>query len=213
MSTQTGAALRAAVRRLPLAALLFAAAAQAQYKIVGPDGKVTYTDRPPASVPAERVVPMSRGAADESSSNAALPLELRQVASRYPVTLYTAANCAPCDTGRQLLQQRGIPYAERTASTTEDTQALERLSGGREVPVLTIGGQVLRGLQSDSWNSYLDAAGYPRESKLPAGYRQPPATALVPPPTAPARSQPIQVLPAGPEMRPTPQTSPEGIRF
>src|SRR5690606_29212363 len=139
MSTPTGAALRAAVRSLPLAALLFAAAAHAQYKIVGPDGRVTYTDRPPASVPAERVVPMSRSGAEEASADAALPLELRQVASRYPVTLYTAVNCAPCDTGRQLLSQRGIPYAERTVSTTEDTQALERLSGGREVPVLTIG--------------------------------------------------------------------------
>lgn len=212
MSTPTGATLRAAVRRLPLAALLLAAAAQAQYKIVGPDGRITYTDRPPPAAQGERVVPLSR-IGEEPSGSAALPLELRQVAARYPVTLYTAADCAPCDTGRQLLRERGIPYAERTASTAEDSLALERLSGGREVPVLTIGGQVLRGLQTDSWNSYLDAAGYPRESKLPAGYRQPPATALVPPPTAPARSQPIVVLPSGPEMRPTPQTSPEGIRF
>ena len=37
----------------------------------------------------------------------ALPFELRQAASRYPVTLYTAATCIPCDNGRQMLQQRG----------------------------------------------------------------------------------------------------------
>ncbi len=209
MTTPIGAAVRA----LPLAALLFAAAAQAQYKIVGPDGRVTYTDRPPAAAQGERVAPMGRVAAEASGSSAALPLELRQAASRYPVTLYTAANCVPCDTGRQLLNQRGIPFAERVASTVEDSQALERLSGGREVPVLTIGGQMLRGLQSESWNSYLDAAGYPRVSKLPATYRQPAAAPLVPPPTTEAQTQPIVVLPAGPEMRPTPQTSPEGIRF
>ena len=38
------------------------------------------------------------------------------------------------------------------------------------MPVLAIGGQQLKGLTPDTWNSYLDLAGYPRESRLPAGY-------------------------------------------
>ncbi len=203
----------AAVRALPLAALLFAAAAQAQYKIVGPDGRVTYTDRPPATEPGERVTPLGSAARTDSGSTA-LPQELREAANRYPVTLYTTANCAPCDTGRALLRERGIPYSERVAVTVEDSAALQRLTGGREVPVLTVGAQVLNGLQADNWNAYLDAAGYPRESRLPATYRQPPAEPLVQPAAAVPATPAAPVLPAGPDMRPTPQTtSPEGIRF
>ena len=53
----------------------------------------------------------------------------------------------------------------------EDSQALEKLSGGRDAPTLAIGGQIVRGMSADLWNSYLDAAGYPRESKLPASYQ------------------------------------------
>ena len=52
----------------------------------------------------------------------------------------------------------------------EDSDALQKLTGGREMPVLAIGGQQLKGLTPDTWNSYLDLAGYPRESRLPAGY-------------------------------------------
>ncbi|TAG29021.1 MAG: glutaredoxin family protein, partial [Verrucomicrobia bacterium] len=74
-----------------------------------------------------------------SGGDPSLPLELRQAAARYPVTLYTAADCPPCDSGRKLLQQRGIPYSERRVTSDEDAQALERLVGGRTVPSLTIG--------------------------------------------------------------------------
>ena len=65
--------------------------------------------------------------------------------------------------------QRGVPYAEKRVSTEEDIQALERLIGGRSVPGATIGPQVLRGLNMADWVAYLDAAGYPRESRLPRG--------------------------------------------
>ncbi|CAN5706931.1 hypothetical protein BH11PSE8_BH11PSE8_03610 [soil metagenome] len=154
-----------------LIGLLLAAAlpALAQYKVVGPDGKVTYTDRPPITTDA-KITSLKGGGAP--LADVALPLELRQPASRYPVTLYTMTGaCEPCDAARNLLRQRGIPYAERQVLGPEDNEALERLSGGRDVPTLTIGSQTLRGLAPGVWRSYLDAAGYPRESRLPANYR------------------------------------------
>jgi hypothetical protein len=43
---------------------------------------------------------------------------------------------------------------------------------------VTIGAQVVRGMSAESWTSYLDAAGYPKESKLPASYQFPAATPL-----------------------------------
>jgi glutaredoxin len=104
---------------------------------------------------------------------------LRPVVARYPVTLYVTTNaCEPCNAARQLLRQRGVPFSEKLVTTPEDGDALERLSGGRDAPTLTVGSQTLRGLASDLWSSYLDAAGYPRESRLPSNYQYPAATPL-----------------------------------
>ena len=167
--------------RLAAMALLAAALpANALYKVVGPDGKVTYTDRPPAAVAgtSSRVTPMATAAAPPATE-ATLPTELRQAAARYPVTLYVVPNCAPCDSARTLLRQRGVPYAEKIVVTEDDAEALQRLAGTRDAPTLTVGSQPLRGLLADTWHAYLDSAGYPRESRLPAGFRFSAATPLV----------------------------------
>ena len=63
------------------AALLLAVAlpASALYKVVGPDGKVTYTDRPPPAAATglpSRVTPMAPAAAPPAAA-LALPTELR----------------------------------------------------------------------------------------------------------------------------------------
>ena len=159
---------------LPLASL-------AQFKVVGPDGKVTYTDRPPpkAAGKVSATAGGSSGAAGAAATPMAnLPLELRQAVGRYPVTLYVLASCDGCEASRQYLKQRGIPYTEKRVGES-DGEVLQRITGGREIPALTIGGQVLRGYSADNWASYLDAAGYPRESRLPANYVAPAPTPLV----------------------------------
>lgn len=210
---------------LLLAALLFAAGpASAQYKVVGPDGSVTYTDRPPVTTttsPAKVTSLNRRGApaAEAAGESSELPFELRQVAARYPVTLYTTAECAPCDSARTLLQQRGVPYSERRIATEDDAAVLERVSGGRTVPAVTIGGQALRGLTPGDWTAYLDAAGYPRESRLPRSWKAATAT-----PAAGERSGPSRAIAATPpvpvqtpapegEGEPAPPSATPGIRF
>ena len=117
--------------------------AGAQYKVVGADGSITYTDRP-APPPGSQVQTLRAGTPVPGGNRAPLPAELRTPAGRFPVTLYTSADCAPCDAARQLLQQRGIPYAERTVGNEDDVAALQRLTGGRTVPALMVGGQALR---------------------------------------------------------------------
>jgi glutaredoxin len=203
---------------LPLLAIALAAPAQAQYKVVGPDGKITYTDRPPAAAEGKATAIGARTA--PPAADVALPLELRQATQRYPATLYvTTGACEPCDGARQLLRQRGVPFAEKQIVTAEDSEALERLTGARDAPTLTLGAQTLRGLANEVWNSYLDAAGYPRESRLPANYQYPPATPLterreatrVAPPAAPTR-QAARAEPAPAPAAP-PAPAPGGIRF
>ncbi|MDE2161313.1 MAG: glutaredoxin family protein, partial [Burkholderiales bacterium] len=172
-------------RRLPLPQLLLAAllalpaaAALAQYKVVNPDGSISYTDRPPADANL-RVTPMHDGTITAPSNGPELPAELRKPVQDYPVTLYTTADCPPCDSGRQLLQRRGIPYSERLIATDADARALDAAVGGRTLPALAIGNQALRGLNEGDWNTYLDAAGYPRTSKLPPNWPLPRATPMV----------------------------------
>ncbi|MBX3601053.1 MAG: glutaredoxin family protein [Rubrivivax sp.] len=200
------ATVRGAAKALGAALLVLGALpASALYKVVQPDGSVTYTDRPPATGNA-RVTPLGRNL-EPVAAEPAMPLELRQAAQRYPVTLYTAPDCTPCDSGRNLLRSRGVPYTERRVETDEDTLALERLVGGRTVPALTIGTQALRGLSETDWSSYLDAAGYPRESRLPRGWQPPAATPLVErvtPTARPAAAAPAPAPAAAPPAAPEP---------
>ena len=189
--------------------------ALAQYKVVGPDGKITYTDRPVAPPTGGQVQTLRAGGPAAAAANAALPLELRNVAARFPVTLYTGPECSPCDTGRQLLQRRGIPFAEKLVSTDDDAAALQRITGGRSLPSLMVGTQALRGFLDSDWQGMLDLAGYPKESKLPRGWAAGPATPLV------TRASPADAVSA-PAVRPTPPPEPtpaptpapaSGIRF
>lgn len=198
------------------------ALAQGVHRIVGPDGRVTFSDQPPPAANA-RPQPGASGGAPTSTGTggggAQLPYELRQTASRYPVVLYTSDNCAPCNTGRNLLNSRGIPYTEKTVNTTEDAEALRRLNSDAALPFLTIGGQKLRGYLETEWVQYLDAAGYPKQSALPSGYRRPAPAPLVAAkpvpgaPTAPAGTAPAaEAAPAETPVQ-APATNPAGIRF
>jgi glutaredoxin len=195
------------------------ATAQSVYRTVGPDGKVTYSDQPP---PADAKGSAVGGASANvgEAANPQLPLELRQAVSRYPVTLYTTTDCAPCNTGRNLLNARGVPFTEKTVNSAEDVAALKRLSGESSMPFLSIGGQQIKGFSETDWSQYLDAAGYPKQSILPSGYRRPAATALVVthPAQAAAAARP-NGTPARPPVRPAetpvapPTDNPAGIRF
>lgn len=206
-----------AFRTTPLAACLTAVlivaaapAAAQPYKVIGPDGKVTYTDRPPT---AGGKVTTVGGRSAPAVSDVALPLELREATTRYPATLYTTTGaCEPCQGARSLLRQRGVPYAERQVVNNEDNEALMRATGGREVPVLTLGPQTLKGFSSETWLSYLDAAGYPRQSVLPPNYQYPAPAPLVERRAAEpaAAAAPEATTRAAPAAAPTP---PPLIRF
>lgn len=189
--------------RLPwiAAAALLAGPALAQYKVVGPDGRVTYTDRPPAAAPGGQISGM-RGSPAAAATTAALPYELRQPVSRFPVVLYTSPECGPCDTARSMLRARGIPVTERQVLLQEDLALVERQTGGRSLPAMTVGNQAIHGYGEPQWASLLDLAGYPRQSRLPRDY-----VASAPVPLSPRNTAPS--APAAPEPAPAPEAPPE----
>lgn len=206
---QTSAAL--AVTALCLMPL--AATAQV-YRIVGADGKITFSDKPPADSSAKATAPGS-GTANAVAGNS-LPFELRQVATKYPVTLYVGNDCGPCGAARSMLTSRGVPFTEKTVNSNDDIQALQRLSSDNSLPFLTIGGQQLKGFADSEWTQYLNAAGYPASSVLPASYRAPAATPLVAAktvvPTTAAADAPARTRPAPATVAP-PARNPAGIVF
>jgi glutaredoxin len=181
------------------------AAAQQIFRIVGPDGKVTFSDRPPEDAKAKATLAPVVGMSGTGTQ--ALPFELRSVVQKYPVTLYTAANCSACGSARTYLSSRGIPFTERTVSTNEDIEALQRLAGSPTVPFATIGAQQLKGYSESEWGQFLDAAGYPRQSILPPGYRNAASTPLVAV-QAPARPGERTTAQNGTPQQPNPPAQP-----
>ena len=208
------------VSALTVAALgnLSQSLAQQVYRTVGPDGRVTYSDKPPVTTNA-KVTSGTGATVAGSATSSSLPFELRPIASKYPVTLYTGENCGPCGSARALLIGRGVPFTEKTVSTVDDAAALQRLSGDNFLPFGTIGGQQLKGFSDVEWTQFLNAAGYPASSILPSNYRQAPATPLVAieiapaaSPTAAASSTPARAAPAPVQPSRT-ADNPGGIRF
>ena len=81
------------------------------------------------------------------------------------------------------------------------------------MPALTIGAQPLRGFSETDWTAYLDAASYPRESKLPRNWPQPQATPLVErvaPGTSTARTP---TVPSASRNADPPAQPASGVRF
>ncbi len=171
-------------RSLLLLSALLACAAGAHaelYKWVGPDGKISYSDTPP---PATARLVETRQLPNAADSGPDLPYELAQAVRNGPVTLYTTADCLPCDEGRKLLAARGVPYTEKTVNDRNDTVAFRKAAGNEaKFPYLLVGRDGQQGFQADAWNRSLSAAGYPETSQLPKSYRNPP-----PQPAAPART-------------------------
>jgi glutaredoxin len=195
-----------------------AGAAQAEmYKWTGPDGKTIYSDQPPpASVNAEKkTIAASGGSID-------LPYELAQATGNHPVVLYTTSKCAPCDAGRKLLSDRGVPYREKTITSAEDAERLRAVAGAEgQLPTLTVGRATQVGFESGAWSKILTAAGYPQTSRLPRGYSNPPTEPAAPPAKVVAAAKEAEIndaslpAPARPTAGPANSTgtAPRGFQF
>ena len=205
--------------KLAICFLLCISSVQAQtYRWVDEHGRITFSDQPPPA----KYLPKQHdlhGAA-EGTSAAGLNYALSRAASNFPVTLYTGSDCVPCNSARNLLINRGVPFTERTITSNEDIDALKQLSGVASLPFGTIGGQQLKGFSDSEWSQYLDAAGYPAQSQLPPSYRRPAPTPLVAAKPAAPATEAAAPAAATPAARPAPApatgkspSNPAGIIF
>ena len=123
-------------------------------------GKVVFSDQPPPPG-AQQVVTKGSEKRDDSTP---VSYATKQAAEKYPVTLYTAASCIEeCKQARDLLNKRGVPFAEKMISTKEEEADLaKRLGSSAGLPSVFVGSQSIRGIEPESWNNLLDLAGYPK---------------------------------------------------
>ncbi len=153
--------------------MLAAAPAAAQYKWVAPNGSVTYSDQPPPPGVDGQAM-NTKGAA--RSDDGGVPAALRDATSKYPVVLYTTPDCAPCQQARTHLAKRGVPFVERTVSSSADAESFKK-AGFTEnnFPAMSVGRERSVGFEAGGWNQLLDMAGYPKSSVLPPSFKQTPA--------------------------------------
>jgi glutaredoxin len=163
---------------MPLLLTLAAGAGAQAYKWTDASGRPVFGDNPPRDA---RNLQQVGGTGSTDGPKDALSYEYRRLLERYPVTLYTTDSCGPCDSGRALLTGRGIPFDERRIASNADREAFTKMAIGEQVPVLQVGAQQARGFETSAWSSLLDAAGFPKENRLPRNYQQPPPRPLVTP--------------------------------
>ncbi|OGS91282.1 MAG: hypothetical protein A2X75_03165 [Gallionellales bacterium GWE2_58_10] len=158
------------------------------FRWIDAKGTVHYGDAPP--VDAIQIEPLKFPAAAASGED--LPYATRRAQQNFPVTLYVAENCIEyCDRARNLLIERGIPFAEKVLQTQEELDAFKALSGSDNVPTLRVGRSFLKGFLAEQWHNELDIADYPKT----APYRAPRTPSSASTPTAAGQ----QAAPAIPE--------------
>lgn len=145
------------------------------YRWTDARNQINYGDRPPPD--AQNLLRIDLRQIGEQVQSM-LPYQVRRSAMMYPVMLFTASKCPPCNTAREFLLKRGIPFAERTIVTADDSVELKRLTQAEGVPVVTVGTAPLIGFDPDEWNLTLDASGYPKTSQLTVAFKQEPPRPL-----------------------------------
>jgi glutaredoxin len=172
---------QAAFSVLALLGFLHCTPALALYKFIDENGRVAYSDRPPP--PGLKNLAANTSGAGSSSDD--LPYVLKNSVAKYPVTLYSIADCAPCQDARKLFEQRGVPFTEKMVRTTADTDQMKKASLPFErFPVISVGSQTQNSFEAGALHGLLDAAGYPKSSALPRNYKHAIAKDMSTPPAA-----------------------------
>lgn len=135
------------------------------YRWTDERGGVHYSDQPPPVSAKHSTRVQGKGNVVDVDKES---YEARRARERNPVVLFVSA-CGPiCDQARDHLTQRGIAFTSKDPSKEPEIAVeLKKLVGVLEVPVIVVGKAHQKGFDASSWNSLLDAAGYPKTPLIP----------------------------------------------
>ncbi|MEC5386226.1 glutaredoxin domain-containing protein [Uliginosibacterium sp. H3] len=135
----------------------------AVYKVIGKDGKVIYTDEPPADGTNARELRVQSysGPAQQGKLSAQEDWQAilkRPAASNSappPVVMYSTDWCGYCKQARQYMRAKNIAFSDRDVEKDKSAQAQYAKLGGRGVPYFVIGRLTLAGFSQDSFDATL----------------------------------------------------------
>lgn len=135
--------------------LLLSAVSPAQnlYKSVGPDGRVVYSDQPPAEGRLEKTMQFKNLPSSSLPASASSQLDqLRKQKARQQaavqgdqVVMYTTAWCGYCKKAKAYLASKGISYQEFDIETERGMAAYAQAGGEGGVPLLLFKGERVKG--------------------------------------------------------------------
>ena len=140
------------------------------YKSVGADGKILYSDQPPAGGKVEKTLnyvnlpatPLPESVIRyrnelEKSMQGRLS-EARKSPDTKQVSLLTAQWCGYCRQAKAYLAEKKIAYKEYDIDTQEGMRAMVEFGGGSGVPVLLWHGQKIKGYSAAAYDALFAAS-------------------------------------------------------
>jgi glutaredoxin len=136
--------------------MLAAGMAQAQqiYRWVDANGRVQYSEKPPAGAQSS-TVQQRVSSVGGNAGGAAQP-----AAAKAAVKLYSTDWCGYCRQARQLFARNGIAYIELDIEKSEAAKAEYKGLGARGVPVILVGSARMNGYNEPQLVQMLKAGGH-----------------------------------------------------
>ena len=140
-----------------LALLLTANAAAQIYRWTDEKGRVVYGNEPPAGanpdVVQERI--NSYGGPPETHRAPLVSAATPPPVTTVPVVLYATSWCPYCAQARAYFAKKGVPYIEHDVEKSAAANAEFKRLGGRGVPLIVHGANVMRGFREQSLDALL----------------------------------------------------------
>lgn len=142
------------------------AMAETLYKTIGPDGRVEYTDRPPADGKAAKTLNFADLPATPLPDSVlryreqlqkGMQNRLANAGKRGGVQLFSAAWCGYCRKAKSWLDGRGIAYTEHDIDTPDGGMAFAQAGSASGIPLLLAGDQRVQGFSAAAYESLFRA--------------------------------------------------------
>lgn len=160
-----GALSAGALFALAMLAASPAADAETLYKTIGPDGRVEYTDRPPADARQAKALNFADLPATPLPDSVLRYREQLQKSLQNRLSnaakpgggpqLFTAAWCGYCRKAKAHLAARGIAYREHDIDTPDGQLAFAQAGSASGIPLLLVGEQRVQGFSAAAYDAAL----------------------------------------------------------
>ena len=140
---------------------------QAVYKVVGADGRISYTDRPPADAKSSKEVQIAEAPSTplpesilkyQAELEKSLKNRLSQMdhaSSKGALTLYSAVWCGYCTRAKAYLSARGVAYREVDIDSPAGGREFYEVGGKGGIPLLLLDKRRIRGFSAESYDGFL----------------------------------------------------------